>query len=109
MTLGDHLLPCRRGLVFVGRRDHSAWHAVIYDLPPDALKGIEGEGPLAFAAMGPDGLLLEGMAQLGSGDAQTRMLYVAGVGRLRKGAQTIAALEYVRTETNVTKAEVHRR
>jgi hypothetical protein len=109
VALGDRWLTCRRGLIFVGMRDHSAWHAVIYDLAPVALEGLEGEGPLTFAAVTPDGFRLWGMAQLGRSDAQTRMLYIAGVGPLHKSAQTIAPLQYVRAGDNAAAAKLRRR
>ena len=109
VALEDRWLTCRRGLVFVGTRDRSAWHAVIYDLATLPFAQSEGEGPMTFSAVTSDGLWLQGMAQPGCSDAQTRMLYIAGVGPLRKSAQTTAPLEYVREETNTAEAKDRRR
>lgn len=107
VVLDGRRLTCRHGLVFVGMRDRSAWHAVIYDVAFGPLGSDEGEGPMTFSAATSDGLRLQGMAQLGCTDAETRMLYIAGVGLLRRGDQTTAALEYVAPGDDDTKAQDH--
>lgn len=84
VALRDRWLICRRGLVFVGAPDGSAWHGVIYDSTPGALEGRECDAPLPFTATTPDGVWLEGVVQVGIGDEQTRMLYLTGVGMLRE-------------------------
>jgi hypothetical protein len=88
VALQDRWLICRRGFVFVGRDDGSEWHAVIYDVVPEEADELVGSGPLPFLATTPYGHALGGVAQIGKGDVQTRMLYLAGVGRLREATHS---------------------
>jgi hypothetical protein len=84
VALLDRWLSCRRGFVFVGAEDGSEWHAVIYDVVREEADELVGAGPLPFTATTPYGHALGGVVQVGRGDAQIRMLYLAGVGRLRE-------------------------
>jgi hypothetical protein len=93
VALQDSWLICRRGFVFVGRDDGSEWHAVLYDVAPKAADDVVGEGPLPFMATTPYGHALGGVVQVGRGDAQIRMLYLAGVGRLREAMLSNVTLE----------------
>jgi len=82
VALGDRWLSCRRGLIFVGSPDGSAWHAIIYDPAPGALDGYGNDAPLPFTATTPEGFWLEGIVQLGVGDDETRMHFLRGLGML---------------------------
>ncbi len=92
VVLGERRLACRKGLVFVTGEEGSSWHAVIYDPEPQALE-VHGNGaPVPFGAMTPDGLLLEGFVLLGTGDAETRMHCLRGLGRLEVSGETVRPL-----------------
>ena len=82
VALRDRRLICRRGLVFVGSPDGSAWHAVIYDPEPHALEAYERGAPIPFGATTQEGLSLDGIVELGRGDAETHVHYLRGLGQL---------------------------
>ena len=82
LALGDSWLAGGRGLIFVGRPDGSAWHAVIFDSAAGALDGYENDAPLPFTATTRDGLWLEGIVQLGIGDDETSVRFLRGLGLL---------------------------
>ena len=88
IVVGERRLACRRALVFVTGEDGHPWHAVLYDSEPQALEAHGGGALMAFGATTLDGLWLEGMVELGTGDAETRMHCLRGLGRLEVSGET---------------------
>ena len=92
VVLSERLLACRRGLVFVTGSDGQPWYAVIYDPQPSTLEAFDRDVPIPFGATTPEGLWLEGMIELGSADAETRVQYLRGLGRLAVSGESASQL-----------------
>ena len=76
----------------------------IYDPEPQALEAYDRGAPIPFAATTPDGLWLEGIVELGTGDAETRMHFLCGLGRLEVSGETVRALPSAASWTAAARA-----
>lgn len=81
IALGERLIPCRRGLLFVGDAS-SCWHAVVYGTESDLLAGFRRNEVVSMAAVTPDGMWLEGLTRPQADDTGTGVHYLSGVGPL---------------------------
>jgi hypothetical protein len=92
IVLSDRRIACRKGLVFVTGEEGDPWYAVIYYQEPRALEACERGAPIPFGATTPAGLWLEGIVELGSNDAETRVQYLQGLGRLQVSGESARQL-----------------